>query len=61
MGSKRKEHVEKVLIQVKQLKGIPFIVRIPNEKTKKVLEDSQKGKNLKTVSTTEELFKDLGM
>jgi DNA-damage-inducible protein J len=38
------------LTQVVLEKGIPFPVRIPNEKTKKVLEEVRNGKNVEELS-----------
>ncbi len=40
--------------------GLPFELRIPNEKTMKAIENSRRGKG-KTFSTPEELFDDLGI
>ncbi len=40
--------------------GLPFDLRIPNEKTMKAIENSRHGKG-KTFSTPEELFDDLGI
>ena len=39
-------------------KKIPFVVRTPNKKTLKAVEDIEKGKNIKRFRTTEELFED---
>ena len=40
--------------------GLPFELRVPNEKTMKAIENSRQGKG-KTFSTPEELFDDLGI
>lgn len=76
INSRRKEHVARILkkmgmnhseainlfyAQIELLKGLPFNVQIPNETTKKVLNESKKGKNVKTFATKEELFRDLGL
>ena len=41
-------------------RGLPFDVNIPNEKTMKAIQNSRAGKG-KKVSTTQELFDDLGI
>jgi DNA-damage-inducible protein J len=45
--------------QVRLRRGIPFKLEIPNEETKRVLEDTQKGKNLYSYNSVEEMFEDL--
>lgn len=45
--------------QVRLRRGIPFKLEIPNEETKRVLEDTQKGKNLHSYNSVEEMFEDL--
>ncbi len=40
--------------------GLPFELRVPNEKTMKAIESLREGKG-KTFSTTKELFDDLGI
>lgn len=42
-------------------RGIPFDVKLPNETTRKAIEDIEKGKNVKKFETAEELFEDLGI
>ena len=46
--------------QVIAQRGLPFELRIPNEKTMKAIENSRQGKG-KTFSSPEELFDDLGI
>jgi len=41
-------------------RGLPFELKIPNEKTMKAIEDSRQGKG-RTFSSIEELFDDLGI
>jgi DNA-damage-inducible protein J len=41
-------------------RGLPFELKIPNEKTMKAIENSRQGKG-KTFTSTEELFDDLGI
>jgi DNA-damage-inducible protein J len=46
--------------QVIAHRGLPFEVRVPNEKTMKAIENSRKGKG-KVFSSPEALFEDLGI
>ncbi len=64
LGLSMSDAINLMLIQVRIKKGLPFDISFPrelNEETKKVLEDSIKGKHLKTFTNTDELFKDLGI
>lgn len=47
------------LRQVILNQGIPFDLKIPNELTAKTLKMSEAGEDLHTVSSVDELFKDL--
>ena len=47
------------LRQVILYRGIPFDLKIPNELTAKTLEMSEAGEDLHTVSSVDELFKEL--
>lgn len=40
-------------------KGIPFAVKIPNRKTRQVIEDSRKGVNVNEYDNVDDLFKAL--
>ncbi len=42
-------------------KGLPFEVKLPNELTRKALEDALSRRDLTSYSSTEELFEDLGI
>jgi len=46
--------------QVIAHRGLPFELRVPNEKTIRAIENSRKGKG-KVFSSPEALFKDLGI
>ena len=51
-----------IIIYLKQItlyKGIPFEIKIPNEKTLKALEDTKRKSNLETFKNTDELFENL--
>jgi len=45
--------------QVRLRRGIPFKLEVPNEKTKQVLKNSSKGKDLYIYDNVDELFEDL--
>lgn len=47
--------------QVQLQRGLPFIVKIPNEVTTKALDDARERRNLETFNSTEDLFADLGI
>ncbi len=53
------EAISLYLTQVTLHRGIPFEIKIPNELTLKTLNDIEKGKNLKEVSSVNELFEEL--
>ncbi|MFH1243708.1 MAG: type II toxin-antitoxin system RelB/DinJ family antitoxin [Pseudomonadota bacterium] len=40
--------------------GLPFEIRVPNQKTMRAIENSREGKG-KTFSTPQDLFEDLGI
>ena len=46
--------------QVIAQRGLPFELHVPNEKTRKAIEDSRQGKG-KRFYTAQELFDDLGI
>jgi DNA-damage-inducible protein J len=46
--------------QVIANRGLPFELKVPNEKTMKAIENSRQGKG-KKFATQEELFEDLGI
>lgn len=41
--------------------GLPFRVKVPNEVTKKALEDAREHRNLESFDSLESLFEDLGI
>ena len=47
--------------QVDLQRGLPFSVKIPNEVTKKALEDARTRRNLESFEDIESLFEDLGI
>ena len=47
--------------QVDLQRGLPFSVKIPNEVTKKALEDARTRRNLESFDDIESLFFDLGI
>jgi DNA-damage-inducible protein J len=53
------EAISLYLTQVTLHRGIPFEIKIPNELTIKTLKNIEEGKNLKEVSSVDELFEEL--
>jgi DNA-damage-inducible protein J len=47
--------------QVDLQRGLPFSVKVPNELTKKALEDARARRNLESFDDIESLFEDLGI
>jgi len=47
--------------QISLQSGFPVELKVPNEQTMQTLEESRAGKNLKSFSTKEALFEDLGI
>jgi len=45
--------------QVDLQRGLPFSVRIPNQVTKKALEDARARRDLESFDSTDDLFEDL--
>ena len=46
---------------IRENQGLPFEVKIPNEKTLKIIEDARKGENMIEVENLEELKEILGI
>lgn len=42
-------------------KGMPFDLKIPNEKTQEAIDDAKTGKNIQSAQTPEEMFEKLGI
>ena len=47
--------------QVDLQRGLPFSVRIPNETTRKALEEARTRRNLESFDSVDDLFEDLGL
>jgi DNA-damage-inducible protein J len=47
--------------QVDLQRGLPFSVKIPNEVTKKALEDAKARRNLESFDSIDDLYEDLGI
>ena len=45
--------------QVELQRGLPFVLKIPNETTQDALEDAQARRNLVSFNSVDELFEDL--
>lgn len=61
LGLTMTEAITLFLKQCELRKGLPFEVRIPNEETQRVFEDTDSGKNLKRYGSEDAMFKDLGI
>ncbi len=61
LGLTMSDAINLLLNQINLSKGLPFEVKIPNKKTQKTLRESAAGKNVKKFSSTDALFKDLGI
>jgi DNA-damage-inducible protein J len=53
------EAISMYLSQITLHQGIPFELKIPNELTARTLAESEKGKNLHTVDSVDQLFEEL--
>lgn len=56
LGLSPTEAIRMFYTQIALRNGLPFDVTIPNEETKRALEDSRNGRNLERFDSTEELF-----
>ncbi len=56
LGLSPTEAIRMFYTQITLRNGLPFDVSIPNEETKKALEDSRNGRNLERFDSAEELF-----
>lgn len=61
VGLSTAEAVNVFFRQVQLTKGIPFAVEIPNAETRKAIEDSRRGRNLRKAKNAAGLFKELGI
>jgi DNA-damage-inducible protein J len=61
LGISTTEAIRIFFKQVQLQRGMPFDIKLPNETTKKALDDALKRRNLKTSSSAQELFDDLGI
>jgi DNA-damage-inducible protein J len=59
LGMTATEAINLFYRQVKINKGLPFLVRLPNAETRRTLEKSARGEEVKTFKNVDELFKDL--
>jgi len=61
LGLNTTEAINLFYRQVKLFRGLPFEVRIPNEETRKVLQESDQGKKLVHYDSLDDVFEDLGI
>jgi len=61
LGLTISETINLLLVQIKMKKALPFSVQIPNEETRKVLEDSEKGIGLNKCKDVDDFYNQLGI
>lgn len=61
LGLTMSDAINALFSQIALRKGLPFEVEIPNRLTRKTLEDSATGKNVKRFVSAADLFEDLGI
>ena len=61
LGMKPSAAIQIFYKQISLQSGFPVELKVPNEQTMQTLEESRAGKNLKSFSTKEALFEDLGI
>jgi DNA-damage-inducible protein J len=59
LGMTATEAINLFYRQVKINKGLPFAVRLPNAETRRTLENSARGEDVKSFKNIDEMFKDL--
>jgi len=59
LGMTTTEAINLFYRQVRIYRGLPFLVRLPNAETRRTLEKSARGEDVKTFKNIDELFKDL--
>ncbi|PCI36778.1 MAG: type II toxin-antitoxin system antitoxin, RelB/DinJ family [Thiotrichales bacterium] len=59
LGLTLSEAINLFFSQIRLNKGIPFVIKIPNDITQKTLLESAKGKNVKSFHSMESLLDDL--
>jgi DNA-damage-inducible protein J len=61
MGMSTSEAIDLFLTYIALEKSLPSDLHIPNETTLKAFQDSESGKNMKTFTTLDDLYQDLGI
>lgn len=61
IGMTTSEAINLFLHRIVMEKGIPFDVKIPNEETIKAMEDIEKGRDLESAKTVDEMFDKIGV
>ena len=59
LGISSSEAINLFYAQVRLRKGLPFAVDIPNTKTRETFEKTDRGEDLKTYKSMDDMFKDL--
>ncbi len=61
LGLSVSEAINLFLMQIKLTKGVPFDIKIPNEETKTVFEETDKGIGLVKCENADDMFEKLGI
>jgi len=61
LGMKPSEAIQVFYKQIALRQAFPLELKLPNAETQRVLEESSRGVNVKSIETKEELFEDLGL
>ncbi|MCW5588553.1 MAG: type II toxin-antitoxin system RelB/DinJ family antitoxin [Legionellales bacterium] len=59
LGLTMSDAINALFKQIKLHNGLPFEIKVPNKVTHKTLQESAKGKNLKSFNSINDLFNDL--
>ena len=59
MGINRSEAIKIFLNHVEMHRGLPFAMKVPNNETLQVFENTEKGKNLNSYESSQDLFDSL--
>ena len=61
LGMTTTEVVNLLLRQIVLTRGVPFAVRLPNAKTRKTFEKTDRGEDIHTYKSADEMFRKLGI
>jgi DNA-damage-inducible protein J len=61
LGLSMTEAITLFLTQCEMRQGLPFEVRLPNEETRRALDDAHAGVNMTSYADADEMFKEMGI